>query len=186
VTAAATSAAAEPAGIGVRPPTGGTALANDWLGRPPVDRPQRAWQKRKNPTLAMLSSFTIPGLGQLYNERPFWAAVAAGVEAALIGDIIIQQRLTNRYRTLKNEPIDPNLPEDEREREEQEREDATVLFLLHQDNRVQSTWLLGLTVLLSGLQAFVDAHLFDFDENASLQLGPALGDVPGAALRVRF
>jgi hypothetical protein len=61
-----------------------------------------------------------------------------------------------------------------------------VLFLLHQDNRVQSTWLLGLTVLLSGLQAFVDAHLFDFDENASLQLGPALGDVPGAALRVRF
>jgi hypothetical protein len=112
--------------------------------------------------------------------------VDAGVEAGLIGDIIIQQRLTNRYRTLKNEPIDPNLPEDERQRQEQEREDATVLFLLHQDNRVQSTWLLGLTVLLSGLQAFVDAHLFDFTENASLHLGPAPGAVPGAALQVRF
>ncbi|MFQ5600740.1 MAG: DUF5683 domain-containing protein, partial [Candidatus Krumholzibacteriia bacterium] len=83
----------------------------DWFGRPAREPEKREWQRRKNPKLAMFSSFLVPGLGQLYNEREFWALVAAGVHIYFIGDIIVQARLANRYRTLKNIPIDPGDPE---------------------------------------------------------------------------
>jgi hypothetical protein len=158
----------------------------DWFGSPGPEPAKRAWQRDKNPTVAMLSSMLLPGLGQLYNEREFWALVAAGVHFGFAADVIVQARLTNRYRTLKNMPIDPDLPDKEKEALEQERQDYEVLFLLHRDNRIQSSWLLGLTILLSGIQSFVDAHLFDFDADAPLQLGPSYGRVNGGALRLHF
>ena len=119
----------------------------------------------------MLASFAVPGLGQLYNEREFWAAVAAGVEFYFIGNIVVEQRQMNLYRDLAHQ--DPN------------DTDARVLYELHRDNRIQSTWLLGVTMLLSGLQSYVDAHLFDFDASPPrLQL--TLRNGPGASLRLRF
>ncbi|MFQ5600209.1 MAG: hypothetical protein ACE5G2_06605, partial [Candidatus Krumholzibacteriia bacterium] len=66
------------------------------------------------------------------------------------------------------------------------QQNATVLFVLHRDNRIQSSWLLGLTILLSGLQSFVDAHLFDFEQRAPLQLEPSWGPIRGGALRLHF
>jgi len=153
----------------------------DWFGRPATEPVGRTWQRQKNPTVAMVSSFLVPGLGQLYNEREFWSVVAAGVHFYFLGDIIVEQRLANRYRTLKNLPVDPNDPASV-----QAQQEAEVLFLLYRDNRIQSTWLLGLTLLLSGLQCYVDAHLFDFDAGASLQFVPSFGAVQGGALRLRF
>ena len=144
----------------------------EWFGRPPAPREKAAWQRDKNPTVAMVSSFLLPGLGQLYNERELWSLVAAGVHFYFIGNIIVEARLTNHYRTLKNLPEAP--------------EEAEILFLLHRDNRIQSTWLLGLTILLSGLQSFVDAHLFDFDADTPLRLEAATGAVRGGALRLHF
>ena len=158
-----------------------------WFGRPATEPVARTWQRQKNPTVAMVSSFLVPGLGQLYNEREFWSVVAAGVHFYFLGDIIVQQRLTNRYRTLKNVPPPPVAPTDpEYLAWKEAQQDAEVLFLLYRDNRIQSTWLLGLTLLLSGLQCYVDAHLFDFDAGASLQLVPSFGAVQGGALRLRF
>ena len=161
-------------------PPGAVAMSS-WLGRPEGRSEKRPWQREKNATLAMMCSFLVPGLGQLYNERQLWTLVAAGVHFYFIGDIVYEARLTNRYRDLKNQPIDPNDPVQVALQQE-----AEVRFLIHRDNRTQSTWLLGLTLLLSGLQSFVDAHLFDFDANASLQLEPALGRVNGGALRLHF
>ena len=171
-TAAETSARLVPAAqLGVR----------EWFGEPGPPSPQRSWQRDKNPTVAMLSSLLVPGLGQLYNEREFWSLVAAGVHFGFAADIVIQARLANRYRALKNIPVDP---EDAIAVEDQQRNE--VLFLLHRDNRIQSTWLLGLTMLLSAVQSYVDAHLFDFDANAPLQLGPSYGRVKGGVLRLHF
>ncbi|UCE03287.1 MAG: hypothetical protein JSW67_03615 [Candidatus Latescibacterota bacterium] len=163
----------------------------EWFGRPAFEQ-KREWQRTKNPTVAMVSSFLLPGLGQLYNEREFWAVVVAGIEFYFIGDIIIQQRLTNRYREIKNIPIPPECETPTEENAAacsallQARQDAQVLFALHRDNRIQSTWLLGLTILLSGIQSFVDAHLFDFDVGKSLNLEPSLDSVHGGVLRLRF
>ena len=175
--------AASPATPGMQlPPTPATTAGfSDWFGRPPVDRQPRSWQKKKSGRVALFSSLLVPGLGQLYNERAFWSVVAAGVEFYFIGDIIVQQRLTNHFRTLKNQPIDPNDPEQVAKQQE-----YTVLFLLHRDNRVQSTWLLGLTILLSGLQAYVDAHLFDFDGIGDVRLEAISGQPFGGAVRLHF
>ncbi len=165
-----------------KPATSSVGYASrDWFGRPPVDRVKRPWQESKNARVALFRSFLFPGLGQLYNEREFWSLVAAGIEFYFIGDIIVQQRLTNHYRTLKNEPFDPDDPEDVAKNQE-----YTVLFVLHRDNRVQSSWLLGLTILLSGLQAYVDAHLFDFEGVGDLRLEATSGGLAGGALRLRF
>ena len=179
--ARALAAASAPAGNGPGVVEPGALAFHDWLGRPATERDKRDWQRRKNPTLAMVSSFLVPGLGQLYNERQLWTLVAAGVHFYFVGNIIVEARLTNRYRNLKNLPFDPSDPD-----QVEAHEDATVLFLLHRDNRIQSTWLLALTLLLSGVQSFVDAHLFDFDDGASLHLEPALGEIRGGALRLRF
>jgi hypothetical protein len=165
-----------------RPAVGSTSYASrDWFGRTPVDRVKKPWQERKSGRTAMISSFLFPGLGQLYNEREFWSLVAAGIEFYFISDIIVQQRLTNHFRTLKNEPFDADDPE-----EAALNEHYTILFVLHRDNRVQSTWLLGLTILLSGLQAYVDAHLFDFEGVGDLKLEATSGGLSGGALRLRF
>ncbi|HET9012018.1 MAG TPA: DUF5683 domain-containing protein [Gemmatimonadaceae bacterium] len=162
--------------------TAGVQLAaRDWFGRPAVAGPERRWQQDKNPTVAMVSSFLIPGLGQLYNEREFWSLVAASVHFYFIGDIVVEQRLTNRYNTLKNVPVDSLDAAAVAARKE-----AEVLYLLHRDNRIQSTWLLGLTLILSGLQSYVDAHLFHFEATAPLQLEPSFGAVQGGVLRLRF
>lgn len=116
-------------------------------GRPP----EPAWRRQKSPRTAMFASWACPGLGQLYNERPFWAAVAAGVEFYFIGSWVEEQRLTNRYRAIYNaDPTDG---------------DAQVLFELHRDSRIQAQWLLALTVAISGLQSYVDAALADFDSS---------------------
>ncbi len=66
------------------------------------------------------------------------------------------------------------------------QQEYEVLYLIHRDNRIQSTWLLGLTVFLSAIQSYVDAHLFDFDADAPLQLGPTYGRVTGGVLRLHF
>jgi len=141
------------------------------LGRPADNRPHHAWQRAKSGKVAFVSSLAVPGLGQLYNERELWALVAAGVEFYFLGNMIAEQRTTNRLRERVH--ADPNDVE------------ALVQFKLHRDDRIQSTWLLGLSALLSGLHAFVDAHLFDFDSTEPLQWH-AVGDGPGAALGWRF
>ena len=145
----------------------------DWIGRPSRPAAPRSWQRRKSARVAMFSSIVVPGLGQMYNEREFWAAVAAGFEFYFIGEWISEQRLTNRYRSIVNA-----FPEDQ---------EARVLFELHRDNRIQSQWLLGLTMLISGLQALVDAYLHDFDESP---LPVLVGATPpggaGVALAIRF
>jgi hypothetical protein len=167
--------------VGVRAPQASLArpdvapglLPDDWFGRPPSPWPRRAWQQRKSPLVAMMSSFVVPGLGQLYNEREFWAVVAAGVEFYFVGTIVTEQRETNRLRAQVNAD-----PENDRLR---------ALFELHRDNRTQATWLLGLSILLSGLQSFVDAHLFDFDESPlPIEVGSLRRDGAAAGLRLRF
>jgi hypothetical protein len=146
-------------------------LPGDWFGRPVPHPVVRDWQKSKSPRLAMFGSFLVPGFGQLYNEREFWALVAAGTEFYFIGTVIAEQRQTNRWRVVANATDDPI---------------AEVEFKLHRDNRSEAAWLLALTALLSGVQSYVDANMFDFDETP-LPEATSLNDAsPAAAVRLHF
>ena len=157
---------------GGRPDVAPWLLPEDWFGRPAAKAPLHTWQRQKSPRTALFSSLLVPGLGQLYNEREFWAMVAAGVEFYFIGTIVAEQRQMDRWLLIAN------TTNDVRDR---------VQYLLHRDNRTQATWLLGLSALLSGLQSYVDAHMSDFDDSPLPIRAVVLPDAgAGAALHWRF
>ncbi|UCE04936.1 MAG: hypothetical protein JSW07_15105 [bacterium] len=97
----------------------------------------------KSPTGAMIRSLIIPGWGQLYNKKIFKAILVFGVEAGLIANSIY---LNQKYKKSKTDL---------------ERE-------FYINNRNLSNWWLVGVILFSMADAFVDAHLSDFDESPDL------------------
>lgn len=109
---------------------------------------------RKSPTGAMLRSMALPGWGQWYNEKRIKAVVIMGAEAGLVIDAIVQNQLAARSGA------------------DYERE-------YYRNNRSLAIWWLGAVILYSMADAYVDAHLFDFDERPDLSLAPPGGGGPG-------
>jgi hypothetical protein len=100
---------------------------------------------QKNPRAAMLRSIFVPGWGQLYNEKRFKAVIIAGTECGLVINAIVQNQLAiNSVTTLDKE--------------------------FYKDNRSLSFWWLAGVILYSSIDAYVDAHLFDFDESPNLTI----------------
>ena len=97
----------------------------------------------KSPTGAMLRSLFVPGWGQLYNGKWFKALVIGGTEIGLVANAVYQ----NQMATKANDPL--------------ERE-------WYIDNRNLSYWWLLGTILFSMADAYVDAHLYHFDESPNL------------------
>lgn len=100
-------------------------------------------QKMRDPTGAMLRSMIVPGWGQWYNGKRFKAFLVFGAEAGLIANTIYQ-----------NQKVQSSSTELERE------------FYL--ENRRLSNWWLAGVILYSMIDAYVDAHLSDFDESPDL------------------
>ena len=102
-------------------------------------------KKLPSPSSAMLRSLVLPGWGQAYNGRWFKATVIAGAEVGLIANAIVQNRLANNASS-----------------------DNDKAFYIN--NRNLSYWWLSGVILYSIIDAYVDAHLFDFDENPELSV----------------
>jgi len=99
----------------------------------------------KSPNGAMLRSLFVPGWGQLYNGKWFKAILVCGVEVGLISNAVYQNQMAVQSTGKL------------------ERE-------WYQDNRNLSVWWLLATVLLSMADAYVDAHLYNFDESLDLSI----------------
>jgi len=99
----------------------------------------------KNPTGAMLRSIFVPGWGQFYNEKPFKGVLIAGTQVTFLTNALIfdkwGQQATNEL-------------------------DKAYYY----DNRSLYYWLLGASILYSMTDAFVDAHLYDFDDSPDLSV----------------
>lgn len=126
--------------------------------------------KTKSPRSAMIRSLVFPGLGQIYNEQYIKAGIVLAGQSVLIG-------LRFYYNNKANESIDP-----------MDRE-------FYKDRRNLTYWLMGATVLLSMLDAYIDAHLYDFDTGPELALRTGVlrsesvvsrGPNLGFSLRVKF
>ena len=99
----------------------------------------------KSPMGAMLRSIAVPGWGQLYNGKWFKAILVCGTEVGLIVNAVYQNQMAVQSKI----PL--------------ERE-------WYQDNRNRSVWWLLAAILFSMADAYVDAHLYDFDESPDLSL----------------
>lgn len=93
-----------------------------------------------------MRSLVVPGWGQAYNQQPLKAVIYAGLEQGLIYGIY-------RNHTLFRQSQLAGLNDD-------------AGFYKNERNRLG--WYLAGTLILSVMDAFVDAHLFSFDVSDDL------------------
>lgn len=106
----------------------------------------------KDPTKAMLLSLAIPGGGQLYNESYYKAAGVFSLQAYFIGQTVYHHNLMNDYRDKMKEASGAD--------KAYYRAKSNRLY----DKRQNDFWWLGSILFLSVVDAFVDAHLYNFEE----------------------
>jgi hypothetical protein len=118
----------------------------------------------KSPWGAVLRSAVIPGLGQIYNESYLKAVVVWGAGAWLVYNWVDNNNLYRDYQNIYN-----STPEDSRLKPiyRNYRE-------FYRDNRDLFTIYLGIAYVLQLVDAYVDAHLFDFTVEEDFYTGAPL------------
>jgi len=136
--------------------------ATDTLSIEPAD--SVAWMP--NPTGAAVRSLILPGWGQAYVHQPIKAAIYGGLEFGFILSTYRQHRL---YKEALDDHRDDNAN-------------------AYKENRNRISWYIAGVVILSMMDAYVDAHLFDFDVSPefTLPVGSEKNKVPGAGVRLTF
>jgi len=110
--------------------------------------------KRKNPTGALFRSLFVPGWGQFYNDKYIKAAIIAGIEIYLINEVYTHWHKASIHEdNFKNAFDNPVFQAEEFAKYEKEL-----------DKRGNATWFLAAAVFFSMFDAYVDAHLSDFDQ----------------------
>jgi hypothetical protein len=129
-----------------------------FAGLTPAD--SLAPKSRKNPTGAMVRSILFPGWGQLYNGKWFKALLVFGLEAGFIGAAVyLNQKAHDDQDTAENRAF-------------------------YADQRNTNYWRTGVVILLSMLDAYVDAHLSDFDESPDLSFNSLPASQKNVALPI--
>ncbi len=118
-------------------------------------------KKRSSPRSVMLRSVVVPGWGQYYNRQYLKAALVCGAEVGLVATAIYWNGKANGASS---------------------RDDK----LFYQNNRNTANWFLLGTVLLSMLDAYVDASLADFDESPDLSFAPDGAGATSVKLTVKI
>lgn len=136
-----------------------------------ADSTQNTKLRTKSPTGALLRSMVFPGWGQWYNEKKYKTAFVFSAESFLIGLVVY----------LNKKVTDSKVGSSERD--------------FYTDRRNLTYWLIGGVTLLSMLDAYVDAYLYDFDTGPDLALrigtfsNPTSIEMPmmlGFSLRAKF
>ncbi|MFO7660343.1 MAG: DUF5683 domain-containing protein [Candidatus Cloacimonadaceae bacterium] len=108
----------------------------------------------KNPYRAMLYSAALPGGGQIYNQAYVKAAVVAGLQAYLIGTALHHNERKDHYQELMNNSV---IGEQDYLIFKQQRDG-------YRDDLRSDYWWMGTVLVLSVADAFVDAHLYNFNQ----------------------
>jgi hypothetical protein len=109
---------------------------------------------------AVLRSAVLPGWGQIYNQSYWKAPIVWGIGTWLVYNWIQNNNSYNTYKSLflkypTSNPQDPNL----------------VYRNFYRDQRDLFTIYMAITYLLQLIDAYVDAHLFDFTVQENYQFG---------------
>ena len=127
----------------------------------------------QSPRKAAILSSTLPGLGQIYNKK-YWKIpiIYAGLltSAYYINDNNVQYKL---YKDAYLKRLDNN-PDNDNFVGEYSSGDLLILKDFYRRNREVSILCFVGTYIINVLDAYVDAHLFDYDisEDISLQITP--------------
>ncbi|MFC1683280.1 DUF5683 domain-containing protein [Candidatus Zixiibacteriota bacterium] len=110
--------------------------------------------RTKSPNGAMIRSLMVPGWGQLYNEQYIKTGLVAIAEGLLIGGAIVEhQRSLDDYAIY-----------DDTTRTDAARNAAYLRYSRRVNKRNDYLWYLAGAKFLSMVDAYVDAHLYRFDD----------------------
>ncbi len=120
-----------------------------------------AYAMRKNPTGAMFRSLVLPGLGQLYTGNYFKAVAFMGADIGMIYGIFVQN---DKYEDFQHQY--------EIAKKETTKAEYLRSANFYKDDRNKLIWwTVGLTII-AGVDAYVEAHLYGFHINPTLEPMP--------------
>ncbi len=126
-----------------------------------VSQPDTLLEK-KSPMGALLRSVVFPGWGQFYNRKYFKGVVVFGAETTFITLAAIEwSRMNKHKKNFQN----PDYPDRYWEFEQ---------FEFYEDRRNLFLWITAGIVFLSMFDAYVDAHLYNFDKEKVRDLSVSL------------
>ena len=151
---------------------------------------------RANPNKSLLYSLIVPGMGQFYNRRYWKVPLVYAAYGGVIYAIDFNRKNFRRFKTAYALKIDGDPSTIDEFEALGIALDATALKNLRDGYQkdLELSYMVGIIVhLLNGVEAFVDAHLKDWDiaEDLSLRLGPEtsptfIGPQAGINLTISF
>lgn len=130
--------------------------------------------KDKSTTGALLRSVAIPGWGQFYNRKYLKSGLVFGAETTFITLAAIEWGRMNKH---KKNFQNPDYPDRYWEFEQ---------FQFYEDRRNLFLWITAGIVFLSMFDAYVDAHLYNFDREEVRDLSISLVPEAGGGSDVRL
>lgn len=128
----------------------------------------------KNPTFAAFRSILVPGWGQLYTGHWMKAVAFFGVDAGMVYGAVVQNNRYNDY-----------LAQSQETKSYEKKKQLQNLADFYRDDRNKLIWWTAGVMLLSGFDAYVEAHLYDFRIDPTLGTTPS-GDGMRAGIQVTF
>ncbi len=125
--------------------------------------------RKTSPMGALLRSAAVPGWGQFYNKKYIKAFVVMAGESYLIYQLAYNWDLADQAYDKFSVESDPGL-----------RNWYYGDYEFYQDRRDLYMWLTGVTVFLSMIDAYVDAHLSGFD----VDITPPFDDAGSGAAKI--
>jgi hypothetical protein len=140
-----------------------------------TDKPFRM---KKSPTLAVLMSAVLPGSGQIYNQDYWKAPVIWG----LVGYFGYEYfRLNNSYKDYRDLYEQSQTPEDPNG-----DPNLKTLREFYRDQRNDFVWYFAIVYTLNLLDAYIGAHLFDFDVREDKLKGGGFSKTASIKLNLNF
>ncbi|MCK4594147.1 hypothetical protein KAU45_06555 [bacterium] len=125
--------------------------------------------RKPEPVAALWRSGVIAGWGQLYNQRYIKGVILFGLEALTVyGIIYYADAAAYEHRCLQELDIPDDVMSPGLEDLITERNYHQDLYENYRVNYETHIWLTTLVVIYSMLDAYVDAHLWDFETDEEL------------------
>ena len=160
-----------------------------------IDAPESKEKKGSifagRPGKSLLYSLVVPGTGQIYNKSYLRVPIVWGAVGGMGYLMVYNTKIYRFRRDLYISKIDNTPPPNAPNEDEERLLDATASSVrVNRDiaNTNKQMSIIGFTLvwLANGVDAFVDAHLkdFDMDEDLSIDFGPRMDDDPYAPMRM--
>jgi hypothetical protein len=115
----------------------------------------KKFRMKKSPTTAVLLSAVLPGAGQFYNESYWKIPIIAGLVGYFGYEYFRQNNYYKDYRDQYSASQTPQNPEGNLSLKE--------LREFYRDQRDDFIWYFTIVYVINLVDAYIDAHLFDFD-----------------------